>query len=329
MSNTLHLRRPSVPRPASTPPTSQATSGTRASAPSATATRRSKSRKPTSSQEAWLAAEDVVPNLNEAIAFLQAKSLIPEGSHAITGESLVSGLLHFAFTAPSHELAREGLIAFAYLAKETLSNKQQEAVSGAIVERAEDQLSIRLDHHTSHVEDRIAEFAEKVDSMKEEMSECTLGLRDACERVRDAERALLEMQREMRDTGRAEMIQGVPAVHPPPLTLEAAPARVRRAATLADLLQRQVLVRAATLQSEDGQRLNDGAVLERARHALEQMEREGLSPPGDGAVEQAKVLAHGDTVFTMSTAEAARWLLKPTVAKPFARKMGLSAQVIE
>ncbi|KAI0323127.1 hypothetical protein GY45DRAFT_1265101, partial [Cubamyces sp. BRFM 1775] len=27
--------------------------------------------------------------------------------------------------------------------------------------------------------------------------------------------------------------------------------------------------------------------------------------------------------------EAARWLLKPTVAKPFARKMGLSAQVIE
>ncbi|KAH9890376.1 hypothetical protein C8Q73DRAFT_651876, partial [Cubamyces lactineus] len=328
MSDILHLRRPSVPRPASTPPTSRVTSGTRASAPGATATRKSRTRKLTSSQEAWLAAEEVIPNLNEAVAFLQAKSLIPEGSHAITGESLVSGLLHFAFTAPTHELAREGLIAFAFLAKETLNNKQQEAVSGAIVERAEDQLSIRLDHHTSHVEDRITEFAEKVDNMKEEMAECTLGLRDACERVREAERALLDMQREIRDTGRAGMLQGALAVPSPPLTLEAAPARVRRAATLADLLQRQVLVREATLQSDDGQRLDDGAVLDRARRALEQMEREGLSPPGDGAVEQAKVLAHGDTIFTMTTAEAARWLLKPAVAKPFARKMGLSAQVI-
>ncbi|KAH9852663.1 hypothetical protein C2E23DRAFT_868502 [Lenzites betulinus] len=31
----------------------------------------------------------------------------------------------------------------------------------------------------------------------------------------------------------------------------------------------------------------------------------------------------------MSSIEAARWLLKPTVAKPFARKMGMAAQVVE
>ncbi|KAH9847030.1 hypothetical protein C2E23DRAFT_725000 [Lenzites betulinus] len=31
----------------------------------------------------------------------------------------------------------------------------------------------------------------------------------------------------------------------------------------------------------------------------------------------------------MSSIEAARWLLKPTIAKPFARKMGMAAQVVE
>ncbi|KAI0364121.1 hypothetical protein BV20DRAFT_1039580 [Pilatotrama ljubarskyi] len=64
--------------------------------------------------------------------------------------------------------------------------------------------------------------------------------------------------------------------------MDAAPVRVRRAATLADLLQHQVLVRGAVLRDNAGARLSD-----------------------------------------------VEWLLKPTVAKPFARKMGLAAQVIE
>ncbi|KAI9063848.1 hypothetical protein FKP32DRAFT_1571241 [Trametes sanguinea] len=59
------------------------------------------------------------------------------------------------------------------------------------------------------------------------------------------------------------------------------------------------------------------------------MSRSGLTPPGEGSIEEAKVLPHGDVVFTATTREIAHWLLKPSVAKPFARKMGMTAQVIE
>ncbi|KAI0362989.1 hypothetical protein BV20DRAFT_1058439, partial [Pilatotrama ljubarskyi] len=115
----------------------------------------------------------------------------------------------------------------------------------------------------------------------------------------------------------------------PTLTLETAPVRVRRAATLADLLQRQVLVRGASLHDEAGERLTGEELLARAGRALDEMAREGLSPPGDGEIEQAKVLRHDDVVFTTTTPDMAKWLLKPAVAKPFAHKIGLQAQVIE
>lgn len=122
---------------------------------------------------------------------------------------------------------------------------------------------------------------------------------------------------------------GEPVPMAPTLTIDSAPVRVRRAATLADLLQRQVLVRGATLKTDDGEPLGEGALKDRACEVLIEMERGGLTPPGKGVVEAAKILPHGDAVFTMSSIEAARWLLKPAVAKPFARKMGMAAQVVE
>ncbi|KAI0667794.1 hypothetical protein C8Q78DRAFT_981766, partial [Trametes maxima] len=319
-------RRQPVPRPVSTPPTSSSLPSARE--PAGTTTRKTRAKKPTASQEAWVEAEQVIPDLETAKDFLRGATLIPEGAHAVTGESLVSGLLHFAFTGPSHELARRGLIAFAYLAKNILDNGIQGAVSDAVVERAEDQLRIRLDHHTSHVEDRVEELVGSVERMKQEMGCCAAELREAGERVRGAEEVLREAHKIMATQpglhrgGESSPPQSV-------LTIDSAPVRVHRAATLADLLQRQVLVRGASLRTEDGARINDAEALARARNTLEELTRAGLSPPGRGAIEQAKILPHEDAVFTASSIEMARWLLKPAVAKPFARKMGMTAQVIE
>ncbi|KAI0323721.1 hypothetical protein GY45DRAFT_1264139 [Cubamyces sp. BRFM 1775] len=319
----------SAPRQTSTPPILRLTGATRASTAKTVVTRQNKMRKLTSSQEAWIEAETVVPNLMEATAFLTSKSLIPEGSHAIMSELLISGLLHFAFSAPSHELARTGLIAFAYLAKEVNCRDMQEAVSDAVVERAKDQLRIRLDEHTSHVEDRIEELIEAVALMKKETVACSLELKEACETVQEAKHALMEARQEVKNAPQAGVMHGMPTSVVPPFTLDAAPMRVRRAATLTDLLQRQVLVRGVTLQTEAGNPLGELEVLDRARTALDEMGREGLSPPVDTVIKHAKVLVHGDAVFTVSSVKAVRWFLKPAVAKHFARKMGMTAQLIE
>lgn len=273
-------------------------------------------------------AELLVPDLGAALGFLQGKELIPEGDNAITGESLISGLLHLAFSATG-DLAKHGILSFAYIAKAVLDHNIQTAVSGAVVERAEGQLRLRLDHHTSHVEDRLEEFGETITKMTKEIEGCSASLREACERVQGAEDALVAARRGMHEATQSAARPGEPAVIAPTLTIDTAPVRVRRAATLADLLQRQVLVRGATLSSESGASLGEEELRTRAREVLDELGRGGLTPPGDATVEAAKILPHGDTVFTLSSIEAARWLLKPTVAKPFARKMGMAAQVVE
>lgn len=106
-------------------------------------------------------AEKLVPDLSAAMEFLLGHELIPGGDNAFTGESLISGLLHLAFSTTG-DLAKRGILAFAHLAKGVLDHDAQTAVSDAVIERAEGQLRLRLDHHTSHVEDRLDEFSEMI-----------------------------------------------------------------------------------------------------------------------------------------------------------------------
>ncbi|KAI0362897.1 hypothetical protein BV20DRAFT_976115 [Pilatotrama ljubarskyi] len=317
-------------RPVSTPPSTQTPVGAREKPPATKSTRATASRlHPPSQEEAWTDAESVIPDLGSAIEFLQNKMLIPEGDHAVTPESLITGLLHLAYLRPAHELAQRGLIALAYVAKAVLVEDAQEAVSRAVLERAETQLTIRLDEHASHVEARMAALTRSVEQMKGEMETSVAELKGACESVQKTEEALAHACGKLEEARSSAGYPGEPAPSVPTLTLETAPVRVRRAATLADLLQRQVLVRGASLHDEAGERLQDDALLARARCALDAMAGEGLSPPGNGEIEQAKVLRHEDVVFTTTAPDMAKWLLKPAVAKPFARKMGLRAQVIE
>ncbi|CDO78033.1 hypothetical protein BN946_scf184648.g5 [Trametes cinnabarina] len=314
-------------RPVSTPPNARATLSARENLPPArpVATR----QRPDSQRAGWEDATTVIPSLEEAIDFLQKKTLIPEGDHAVTGEALITGLLHFAYLAPAKEFARQGLIAFAHIARSVLSERSQESVSRAVLERAEDQLNLRLDEHASHVEERVARLTQSVDRMNGELESSATELRLACARVREAEDALAGARQEIVAASQAGAISGERAVPASPLTIDSAPVRVRRAATLADLLQRQVLVRDAVLQDDLGNKLSGEEVRARARAAIDDMGRSGLTPPGEGSIEEAKVLPHGDVVFTAATREMAHWLLKPSVAKPFARKMGMTAQVVE
>ncbi|CDO73956.1 hypothetical protein BN946_scf185043.g3 [Trametes cinnabarina] len=295
-------------------------------------TRAGAARNPAPSQEQlWTTAEDKVPSLGAAVEFLQKRRLIPEGSHALTNEALITGLLHLAYLRPAHEFAAEGLIAFAYVVR-AVAAEAQDAVSRAVLERVEDQLTLRLDEHASHVETRVAELTQGVERMRREMETTVAELRDACGSVQRAEEKLGEARKSLESaalSGPVLHVPGEPVTTVQSLTIDSAPTRVRRAATLADLLQRQVLVRDATLQDDLGDWLSSKQVCARARSAINEMARAGLTPPGDGTVEEAKVLPHGDVVFTMASREMAHWLLKPIMAKPFARKMGMTAQVVE
>ena len=77
-------------------------------------------------------ARTAVPDLDAALAFLQQKDyqLIPTGEGAITKDALVTGLLHFARASPAAELARKGLIAFAFLAQELFNDHLCDAKIG-------------------------------------------------------------------------------------------------------------------------------------------------------------------------------------------------------
>ncbi|KAI8972628.1 hypothetical protein BD414DRAFT_560135 [Trametes punicea] len=283
-------------------------------------------------KQLWAAAEDKVPSLAAAVNFLQKCRLIPEGSHALTSEALITGLLHLAYLRPAHEFAAEGLVALAHVAKAVTTEFAQEAVSRAVLERAEDQLALRLDEHASHVETRVAELTQGVEGMRKEMETTVAELRATCDSVQRAEGELCAACQSLTLAAQSRPMThatGESTTAAQSLTIDSAPTRVRRAATLADLLQRQVLVRGATLQDDLGNKLTSEQVCVRARGAMDDMARAGLSSPGEGIIEEAKVLPHGDVVFTTASREMARWLLKPTVAKPFARKMGMTAQVVE
>ncbi|CDO68068.1 hypothetical protein BN946_scf184347.g5 [Trametes cinnabarina] len=274
-------------------------------------------------------AEKDIPDLDAAVAFLRQFTLIPEGVNAVSDAGLVSGLLHFAHSAPTHELARKGLIAFAYIARELLESKRFGAVATAVAERAEEQLTLRLDEHTSRLESRVEEIMTEIEGAKKELAVCGQRLKEACDWVGQAEVALTVARKDLETATAAVPVAGAPPNSPPKLTFDMAPARTRRAITLAEHLQRQVLIRGATLAIPSGEQDPNAAALRQVVAAIEGLAEGGLTPPAGGGIEAARVLQHGDMVLTASTAEMARWMLRPAVATAFSRKLGLRAQIIE
>ncbi|KAI0722296.1 hypothetical protein C8T65DRAFT_564724, partial [Cerioporus squamosus] len=319
-------------RAGSTPPTAPTSTSARTTTP-ATATgpmtRRSATKRPATQQQAFAEAEKDLPDVEAAIQFLQQKTLIPEGNSAVTEAALVTGLLHFAFGSPAQDLARKGLIAFAYLAQELFAQNTANSIAQAVAERAEEQLTLRLDEHTTHMESRLEEVMGDLENTRKELGEGIAKFKDACEWAGQAEAAFTAARVDLEAMGTARPVSGM---LPPPtatLTLEAAPARTRRAVNLADLLRRQVLVRGASLDSPSGQRPSDADVLKKAHDTLDALAAAGLTPPKDGAIESAKILAHGDIVFVASSAAMAKWLGSPNVATAFSRKIDLKAHVVE
>ncbi|KAI0717204.1 hypothetical protein C8T65DRAFT_606150, partial [Cerioporus squamosus] len=290
-------------------------------------TRRTAPKRPTQ-QQAFRDAEKDIPDVDAAIQFLQQKTLIPEGDTAVTEASMITGLLHFALGAPAQDLARKGLIAFAYLARELFKQRTEDSIAAAVAERAEEQLTLRLDEHTSKMEAKVEEVVSELEDAKRELREGATKLKEACDWMGQAEAALTAVRAEVQTAGTVRLAGGMSPAPAPVLTLDAAPARTRRAVNLADLLRRQVLVRGAVLDPSSDRSPSDADVLAKAHEALEAMASDGLTPPKDGAIVSAKILAHGDIVFNTSTAAMAKWLGGPTVAVGFSRKLGLKAHVV-
>lgn len=282
---------------------------------------------PRTQAQLFVEAEKTLPDLDAAVDFLCGKQLVPVGDASVSEEALISGLLHFAVAAPAKELARKGLIAFAHLAKAVLARKNQDSVSAEVAERVETQITQRLDHHTTKVEELLEEAVSKVEETRKEMDGWMDRLMRACNSVDHAEASVAEVVR--KELASANLATGTPSPPSEKLTLDSAPARTRRAVNLAELLQRQVLVKNMILKDTEGQLLNDREALERARQAMDMMAREGLTPPNDTQIEAAKICARGDVVFTMSSANAARWLLRTHAATAFSRKMGGTARLVE
>ncbi|KAL7281859.1 hypothetical protein ACG7TL_003324 [Trametes sanguinea] len=321
-----------APGPAESRTSGQVASGATASSRPATPSQTlhaGKKRAVNLADAAFREAEKDIPDLDAAIAFLRQFTLIPEGVNAVSEAGLVSGLLHFAHSAPTHELARKGLISFAYIARELLEARRFEAVATAVAERAEEQLTLRLDEHTTRLETRVEELLTEVSEAKNELRGCGQKLREACDWVGQAEAALTVARKDLETATTTTPGSGAPSSSFPPLTFDTAPARTRRAVTLAEHLQRQVLIRGATLAIPDGQEDAAAVARQQAVEAIKALEKEGLTPPAGGDVEAARVLQHGDIVFTASSAEMARWLSRPAVARAFSRHLGLRAQIIE
>lgn len=277
-------------RPASTPPTTtrrtrQTNVGAHASAtPSTGPSQKTASKKPlTGTAKQWAEAEKTIPDSAAAIAFLQKHVLIPEGSHTVSRESLTTGLLHFAFSAPKHARAHEGLIAFAYLAREIFRREDKDEVSRAVdtvVELAGDQIALRLDEHTSNVEEKLEELKRSVEETKKEVCTWTGLLQDATGRVEKAEEALGRAKDGILAARDTQEVSGTLPLSFPPLTLDAAPVRTRRAVALADLLQRQVLVDNVDIPAPDGQPLTAALLQEKGQRALDGLSRP--TAPGRG-----------------------------------------------
>lgn len=284
---------------------------------------------PTTQKTLFEDAEKIIPDLDGAVSFLRQRQLIPPGDDSVSQAALTTGLLHFACASPTQDLARKGLIAFAHLAKAVLSKQLQDAIAPTVAERVETQIQIRLDHHTTQMEEKLEDATTALDEVRKEADQWVERLTAACTRVEQAEDRLLGMQKELQAAGQAGQVQGVSQATPPPLTLDSAPVRTRRAVNLAELLQRQLLVRGAALKDPQGDSLTDREVLERARQALDLMAKDGLTPPAGTTVEAAKVQPHGDVVYTFSNAAAARWIVRQHMSVAFSRKMGMEARIVE
>ncbi len=294
-----------------------------------TSTSKQAKKPPTTQKTLFEDAERIVPDLDGAVAFLRQRQLIPPGEDSVSQSALTTGLIHFAFASPTQDLARKGLIAFAHLAKAVLSQQLQDAIAPTVAERVETQIQNRLDHHTTQMEEKLEEATTALDEVRKEADQWVERLTAACTRVEQAEDRFLGMQKELQAVGQAGQAPGASQAAPPPLTLDTAPVRTRRAVNLAELLQRQLLVRGAALKDPQGNSLTDREVLERARQALELMEKDGLTPPAGSTIEAAKVQSHGDVVYTFSNAAAARWIVRQHVSVAFSRKMGMEARIVE
>ncbi len=297
------------------------------SSASRSATQLRQARKPPTTQKTLFEdAEKLIPDLDAAVAFLRQRQLIPPGDDSVSPAALTTGLLHFAFASPAQELARKGLIAFAHVSKAVLARQMQDTLVPTVAERVETQIQNRLDHHTTLMEEKLENATTALDEVKRDADQWVERLVATCTRMEQAEDRVLGLHKELQT---AVQTPGTSQAAPSSLTLEAAPVRTRRAVNLADLLQRQLLVRGAALKDPQGNSLTDREALERARQALDLMEKDGLTPPAGSTVETAKVQSHGDVVFTFSTIAAARWIVRPHVATAFSRKMGMEARIVE
>ena len=153
--------------PSTSADTQRRASGAGASTSPATGRKNLKQPRP-NQQQLFLDAESSVKDLEAAVAFLQEKMLIPEGDAAVSEEALISGLLHFASATPAAALAQKGLIAFAHVAKAVMEKKTLGRLATAVAERVEQQIEMRLDHHTSKVEEEIAGVSQELERLRDE-----------------------------------------------------------------------------------------------------------------------------------------------------------------
>lgn len=284
---------------------------------------------PSKQQKLFSEAEKLFPDLDTAISFLHRYQLIPQGDKAILEASLSTSLLHFAFASPAQELARKGLIAFALLSQAVFAQHSQDAAATTVAEHVETQIQLCLDHHTSQMEDKLEGATEALEQVRKKVDGWVERLENACTKAEGLESKLEELWRDPGRSAGGTQAPGTSATTASPLTIETAPVKTRRAVSLAELLQRQLLVRGAALKDPEGKLLSDREALERARRTLDLMGRDGLTPPANMNLEEEKIHAHGDVVYTLSNAAAACWFLRPHVATAFSRKMGMEARIVE
>ncbi|KAJ2988629.1 hypothetical protein NUW54_g9056 [Trametes sanguinea] len=153
-----------------------------------------------------------------------------------------------------------------------VAEEAQDAVSRAVLERAEDQLTLRLDEHASHVENSGSGAYARGGEDREgrwRRQWLSYGMRPGLN------------------------VSGEPAAAVQSLTIDSAPTRVRRAGHVSRPSSAAGARARRNLQDDLGNRLTSEQVCVRARSAIDDMARAGLTPPGDGTVEEAKVLPHG------------------------------------
>ncbi|CDO77456.1 hypothetical protein BN946_scf184864.g3, partial [Trametes cinnabarina] len=176
-------------------------------------------------------------------------------------------------------------------------------VATAVAEQAEEWLALQLNDQTMHMEAKVEEMLKVLMKAKKELQHCGQRLREACDWVGQGSQGIPGNQLSSFDFW--YIIRCCPH------------------------LQWQVLIRDTMLLDPEGQPIKDAITLKQAIEAVEDLVKAGLSPPGDGKIDEAKTLQHGDIILTTSSTEMACWFLKLAVAKAFLWKLGLWVQIVE